>query len=70
MSLSLFEAFDLKHDYLVKVLKDYPIPVDSALYMDTEVIQIADGNDAPNVWEWTILTFDDGKPVSNGYARD
>lgn len=57
MSISFFNAFDLKHNYLVRKLNGYSLPTDSDLYMDTEVVDINHGHKAYNVYEWTILTY-------------
>lgn len=63
MAISLFEAFDLKHDYLMKKLKGYALPSSTALYIDTEIVESSEGSQPRNVHEWTILSHSQGKQV-------
>lgn len=59
-TISIFEALDLKHDYIRSILGRVALPSLEAKYIDSECNAIQEGNEASNIYEWTCLTRVDG----------
>lgn len=57
-SISIFEAIDIKHNYIVSVLSKVFLPSSDALFIDSEMHKIGDSNTASNIFEYTAYSKD------------
>ena len=57
-TISIFEAIDIKHDFILSLLKKISLPLSDALWIDSEMFEIKEGNKASNVYEYTAYSED------------
>lgn len=62
-SISIFEALDLKKEYLAPILAKISFPDPDDFYVDSEICTLKGNTNAANVFEWTGMTAEPERQV-------